>query len=239
MSTSFEPTAKTRVRRKPDRGFYDDATIFHVLDAGVICHVGYVIDGEPYVTPTASWREGRHLYWHGSSASRMLRHQAQGVPVCVTVSHLDGFVLARSGFHHSLRYRSVMAFGRASPVTEIEQKRRALDAFIDRLFPGRSREIRPAHGQELKGTSVMTMVIDAAAAKIREGGVVDEEEDYALPCWAGVIPVRTVVGEIIDDARLLAGVARPANLAAYAEGVPLGEVLAGAAESEVAIARTG
>jgi nitroimidazol reductase NimA-like FMN-containing flavoprotein (pyridoxamine 5'-phosphate oxidase superfamily) len=139
---AFRRTPRSRVRRLPKRGHYDRATVHAVLDAGVICHVGYVIDGQPYVTPTAYWRHGDRLYWHGSAASRMLRHLAPGAPACVTVTHLDGFVLARSGFHHSINYRSAMAFGTARLVADEAEKEAALEAFMNRLWPGRWREVR-------------------------------------------------------------------------------------------------
>src|SRR5262249_28976644 len=147
-----------------------------------------------YVTPTAYWRTGRQLYWHGSSASRMLRNHAGGVPVCVTVTQLDGLVLARSGFHHSLNYRSVMAFGTAHLVEDPAEKVRELDRFIDRLYPGRRATLRGHEAQEIKATSLISMEIEEAAVKIRSGGPKDDEADYALDCWAGVIPIRQIVG---------------------------------------------
>jgi nitroimidazol reductase NimA-like FMN-containing flavoprotein (pyridoxamine 5'-phosphate oxidase superfamily) len=223
---SFPQTPRSRLRRRPQRGHYDAATVYRVLDAAVIAHVGYVIDGQPFVTPTAFWRETDVLYWHGSAASRMLRTQAERIPVSLTVTHLDGFVLARSGFNHSLCYRSVMAFGEASPVEDPAEKRRVLDAFVERLFPGRTRDIRQSTGQELKATSVMSMRIEEAAAKIRDGGVHDDEEDYALPCWAGVIPVTMRVGRVRPDDRVIAGTPIPAGLAPYEPGAPLDDVLA-------------
>ncbi|HEX9464541.1 MAG TPA: pyridoxamine 5'-phosphate oxidase family protein [Alphaproteobacteria bacterium] len=223
--TSFPPSDKTRLRRRPQRGHYDDATIFAVLDAGVICHIAYTIDGEPYVTPTAYWRDGRRLYWHGSAASRMIATHAAGVKVCVTVSHLDGLVLGRSGFTHSLLYRSVMAFGRTEAVTDREAKRHAMHAFIDRLYPGRPRELRPLHAAELNAITVIAMPIDEAAAKIRDGGVIEKEEDFGFPAWAGVIPLRTVIGAPIADARLAVDPAPPATLAAFTAGARLDDVL--------------
>jgi nitroimidazol reductase NimA-like FMN-containing flavoprotein (pyridoxamine 5'-phosphate oxidase superfamily) len=199
------------VRRLPKRGHYDRETVHAVLDAGVICHVGYVIDGQPYVTPTCHWRHGDRLYWHGSSASRMLRHLKQGVPVCVTVTHLDGFVLARSGFHHSINYRSVMALGRARPVPD-EAKLEALRDFVDRLFPGRWDELRPPTGQEIKATTVLWMDLDEVSAKIRTGPPVDDEEDYALPVWAGVLPVSSWRGMPEPDPRLAPDTVLPGYL---------------------------
>lgn len=221
----YRPTARSRVRRLPKRGAYDRAAVHGILDSGVIAHVGYAIDGQPFVTPTAYWRDGDVLYWHGSSASRMLRHLAAGMPACLAASHLDGFVLARSGFHHSLNYRSVMAFGTARLVADPAAKLAALDAFVERLYPGRRHEIRPPTGQELKSTKVIAMPIEEASVKIRSGGPVDDEEDYALPVWAGVIPVTQVIGASVADARLAPGIARPLHLAAYEEGAPLAELL--------------
>jgi nitroimidazol reductase NimA-like FMN-containing flavoprotein (pyridoxamine 5'-phosphate oxidase superfamily) len=196
-----------------------------ILDAAMLAHIGYVIDDQPYVTPTAFWREGDRLYWHGSSASRMLRSQAGGVPVCVTVTHMDGFVMARSDFHHSINYRAVMAFGTAAIVDDAAAKRRALDHFVDGLFPGRSATLRPTNAQEFKATTLVGMTIEEASAKIRTGGPVDLEEDYALPIWAGVIPLRTVVDAPLADTRNLPGVAAPADIAAYAPGARLDQVL--------------
>jgi uncharacterized protein len=229
----FVPTARTRVRRRHDRGRYDRETIYAILDAALLCHVGYVIDGLPYVTPTLYWREGERLFWHGSSASRMLRKQTEGIPVCVTVSHLDGLVVARSGFHHSLNYRAVMAFGSAAIVADEETKTAALNGFVDRLYPGRNRQIRPIFPQELKATTLMSMRIDEASAKIRTGGPIDDEPDYALDCWAGVIPVETRIGAAVPDERLKSAVPALDGLGAWAEGGVLSEVLGRLARREV------
>ena len=208
----FPPSDKTRVKRLHQRARYDRESAYAILDSGVLCHVGYVIDGQPYVTPTAYWREDDRVYWHGSSASRMLRKVKEGVPVCFTVAMLDGLVLARSGFHHSVNYRSLMAFGRAEEVEDEAEKIRSLDVFIDRLTPGRAAEIRPATSQEIKATTLLRMKLDEVAVKIRNGPPVDDEEDYALDVWAGVVPVRTVVGAAENDPRLKTGVAEPAYL---------------------------
>ncbi len=199
---AYTPGARSRLRRLYERGSYDVDAINAVLDAGLIAHVGYVIDGQPFVTPTAYWREAEHVYWHGSSASRMLRTVREGVPVCLTVTHLDGLVLARSGFHHSMNYRSVMLFGRAEIVEDPSAKERALDVFIDRLCPGRRAELRPPTPQELKATMVVRMTIEEGSAKVRTGPPKDDEEDYALSVWAGVVPVRQVVGSAVPDPRL-------------------------------------
>jgi uncharacterized protein len=209
---TFARTPKTKVRRLPKRGVYERERIHAVLDAGLVCHVGYVIDGQPYVTPTSYWREGDALYWHGSSASRTLRHLKQGVPACLTVTHLDGLVLARAGFHHSINYRAVMAFGTARLVEDGDTKLKVLETFVDRLFPGRWQELRPPTAQELKATTVLWMPIEEVSAKIRSGGPIDDEEDYGWPCWAGVLPIHTSVGEPEPDARLLAGIRQPRYL---------------------------
>jgi nitroimidazol reductase NimA-like FMN-containing flavoprotein (pyridoxamine 5'-phosphate oxidase superfamily) len=215
--TSEAPSERTRLRRVHDRGHYDKETIHAILDAGLLCHVGYVIDGAPYVTPTLHWREGDHVYWHGSSASRMLRHQGAGAEVCLTVSHLDGLVVARSGFHHSINYRSAMLFGTAHKVAGADKEAR-LKTFLEHVFPGRWDAIRPITDQELKATTVLGMAIDEASAKVRTGPPVDDEEDYALPIWAGVVPIRTVIGEPEPDDRVLDGVAAPDHLKHFAFG---------------------
>jgi hypothetical protein len=206
-------TARSRVKRLPKRGHYDFDTVAAILDAGFLCHVGYVIDGKPYVTPTSYWREGDHVYWHGSSASRMLRTLSGDVDACLTVAHIDGLVLARSAFHHSINYRSVMLFGQARRIADPGEKERALRAFVERMYPGRWDELRPAHAQELKATSVLHMRIEEGAAKVRTGPPIDDEEDYTWPAWAGVVPVRTVAGAPQDDGRLAPNVGEPACLA--------------------------
>jgi nitroimidazol reductase NimA-like FMN-containing flavoprotein (pyridoxamine 5'-phosphate oxidase superfamily) len=217
---------RNRVKRRHDRGFYDHATVHSLLDAAALCHVAYVVDGQPYCTPTLFWREGTRLYWHGSSASRMLGNLAEGEPACLTVTHFDSFVLARCGFNHSADYRSVMAFGHARLVRDPQEKRRALVMMVDRFFPGRTAQLRATTGQEIKATAVVTMEIERAAAKIRAKGVADDEEDYALPIYAERIPVRTVVGEPAPCPRLLPGVERPTGLAGYRAGRLLEEALA-------------
>jgi nitroimidazol reductase NimA-like FMN-containing flavoprotein (pyridoxamine 5'-phosphate oxidase superfamily) len=216
--TAFTPTDRSKVKRLHERGRYDEESVFAILDAGLIAHIGYVIDGQPYVTPTAYWRRGRTLYWHGSSASRMLRTQRDGIPVCVTVSLLDGLVVARSGFHHSINYRAVMAFGRARMIEDAKEKEAELDYFIERIYPGRVATLRPVNQQELKGTTLIAMEIEEASAKVRTGEPKDDEEDYALDIWAGVIPIRQVVGAVENDPRLKSGVALPDHLKRFAEG---------------------
>jgi hypothetical protein len=184
-----------------------------------------VIDGQPYVTPTSYWRHGDRLYWHGSSASRMLRHLKGEVPVCVEVTHFDGFVLARSGFHHSINYRSVMAFGRAQLVSD-DDKLGALEAFVERLFPGRWSELRPPTAQEIKATTVLRMALDLVSAKVRTGPPKDDEDDYALPIWAGVLPLESRLGAPQPDPRLQPDIPLPSYLqdapAAPANPAPTG-----------------
>jgi len=198
----LSPTRRSRLKRLADRGRYDFETIASILDAGFLCYLGYIIDGQPYVTPTAYWRAGEHVYWHGSSASRMLRTLETGVDVCMTVAHVDGLVLARSAFHHSINYRSVMLFGKAEKLEDEGAKAKALEDFVERLFPGRWAELRPVTDQELKATTVLRMPIVEGSAKIRTGPPKDDEEDYLWPVWAGVLPVRAVHGAPIPDERL-------------------------------------
>jgi nitroimidazol reductase NimA-like FMN-containing flavoprotein (pyridoxamine 5'-phosphate oxidase superfamily) len=211
--TDLTPTARSRVKRLHERGRYDLATIAAILDASFLCHVGYVIDGKPYVTPTAFWREGDHVYWHGSSASRMLRTLESGTDCCLTVSQVDGFVLARSAFHMSINYRAVMLFGNAHTVEDEAAKLQAMERFVERMFPGRWKELRPVHKQEIKATTVLSMKIEEGSAKIRTGPPKDDEEDYTWPVWAGVVPVQMVAAPPVPDERLLAGVATPDYLA--------------------------
>jgi uncharacterized protein len=215
---SYPVTARTRVRRMPERGHHDKATVNAILDAGLLAHVGYVIDGQPYVTPTAYWRIGEHVYWHGSAASRMLRTLVDSVPACLTVSHLDGIVFARSGFHHSLNYRSVMILGTARPVTGDAAKTRALKDFMARTAPNRWNEVRRPTKQELKATTVLFMPIDEVSAKVRTGGPLDDAADYALACWAGVLPLETSTGRPLPDARLAPGTPEPAYLKTFRLG---------------------
>lgn len=203
-------TERTRLRRAHTRGAYDRPTIDAILDAQPMCNVGYAIDGKPYVTPTLQWREGDHIYWHGSSASRAIR-ASKGAEVCVTVSILDGFVMARSGFHHSVNSRSVMLFGRAEVVPD-EDKPAKLAGMLETLFPGSTATLRPDHAQDIKGTTILSLPITEASAKVRSGQPVDDDEDYALPIWAGVIPVETRTLPPIPDPRNLPGIEVPAHV---------------------------
>ena len=221
----YPVSGRNQVKRRHDRGFYDHTTVHALLDAAMLCHVSYVIDGQPFCTPTFFWREGSRLYWHGSSASRMLRNLAEGEPACLTVTHLDSLVLARSGFNHSADYRSVMAFGKAKLVEDPQEKERALVMMVDRLYPQRTAGLRPASAQEIKATSVIAMDIEQASAKIRARGVVDDDEDYDLPIYAERIPVAMVLGEPEPCPRLKSGVQRPATLAGYAPNRPLQDAL--------------
>jgi uncharacterized protein len=191
-------TERTRVRRLPKRANYDLDVIHAILDEAVVCHVGFVVEGRPVVIPTIHWREDDTLYVHGSAASRMLRSLREGVDACVTVTLVDGLVLARSAFHHSMNYRSVVVFGSAREVTG-EEKLRALDSLVEHVMPGRSAEVRPPNETELRQTVVLALPLDEASAKIRTGGPVDDEEDYALPVWAGVLPLRLTPGEPVPD----------------------------------------
>ncbi|MBC9179712.1 pyridoxamine 5'-phosphate oxidase family protein [Pseudoroseomonas ludipueritiae] len=225
-ATTYPVDQRNRVKRRHDRGFYDHATVHALLDAAILCHVSYVVDGQPYCTPTLFWREGNHLYWHGSSASRMLRNLSDGQPACLTVTHLDSLVLARCGFNHSADYRSVMCFGQARLVEDAEEKRRALVMMVDRFFPDRTAGLRQSTAQEIKATAVVVMEIERASAKIRAKGVADDDEDYELPVYAERLPVQTVIGAPEPCPRLLPGVARPANLAGYRAGRLLEEALA-------------
>src|SRR5271168_4601148 len=186
----YEPTERTQLKRLPKRASYDQAQIHAILDEGFLCHVGFVLDGQPYVIPTGYARSGEQLYIHGSAASRMLRTLAQGVDVCVTVTLLDGLVLARSAFHHSMNYRSVVVLGRAVAVTDIAEKRRVLAALLEHVLTGRSGQAREPNDKELAATLVLALPLTEASAKIRRGPPLDDEADYALNYWAGELPLH-------------------------------------------------
>lgn len=206
---SQAPSRFTRVRRMPKRGAYDRETIHAVLDAAPVCHVGHVIEGRPVVIPTLHWREGDTVYWHGSAASRMLRDNAGGNEVCLTASLIDGWVLARSGFHHSVNYRSVMCFGRPRRVEDRAEKLAALQGFIDRLFPGRWATLRPPTEQEIKATAVLALPLDEASAKLRAAPPGDDPADVTWPVWAGVLPLALVRGQPEPDPHVPPGMAPP------------------------------
>ncbi len=199
----YQPTDRTEVRRLPKRAVYDKAQVHAILDEGFLCHVGFVADGQPYVIPTLYGRVGERLYLHGSAASRMQRALGEGARVCVTVTLVDGFVLARSAFHHSMNYRSVVVLGEAQAVTDPAEKREALRHFTNHIVPERWEEVREPSEQELRATSVLALDLREVSAKVRTGPPLDDEEDYALPVWAGVVPVRMEMGAPVADPRLL------------------------------------
>ena len=223
--SAYPITPRNRVKRLHERARYDRASVWAVLDAAMLAHVAWVLDGQPFCTPTIHWRDGDRLYWHGSAASRMLRTQAEGLPVCLTVSHLDGLVLARTAFHHSANYRSAMCFGHARLVDDAEEKARALDGLVERLYPGRAARLRPTTAQELKATSVVAMDVEEASVKVRAAGVADDPEDLAWPVWAGVVPVTARVGAAEPCPNGTVPAPEPAELAVWREGRRLDETL--------------
>ena len=215
MDKEITQTQRTRLKRLPKRGNFDRETINAILDEAFICHVGFVVDGQPYVIPTGYARIGDDLMIHGSSASRMMRSLAGGVEVCVTVTLIDGLVLARSAFHHSMNYRSVVILGKAEMVTEPEDKNKALEAFTEHIIRGRWADVRWPTELELKATTDLKLPIYEASAKIRTGDPIDDDEDYALNVWAGVLPLALTSGEPVGDSKLLNGIDVPAYLREY------------------------
>ena len=215
MPETFPPNERTRVVREPQRGVYDRETIYKILDEGFVCHVGFTVDTQPYVIPTMFARLQDAIYFHGSAASRMLRGVGNGIPVCVTVTLVDGLVLARSVFNHSMNYRSVVALGKAELVDAPDEKRNALHAFTEKILPGRWMEARQPYEKELKATSILRLPLTEVSAKIRVGAPEDDAEDYALQIWAGVIPLQLVAGASIRDARCDAAIALPEYVAEY------------------------
>ncbi len=216
MSERYSPSPRAKIKRAHQRADYDKETVFGILDAAQMIHVAYVIDGQPYATPTMHWRDGGTIYWHGSSASKMLRAVRTGIPACVTASIFDGYVLGRSPMHHSANYRTVMAYGTAKAVEGRQAKEDALYRFMELLWPGRSDDCRENYTQEMKATCVVAMQIEEAAAKIRSGPPVDDEEDYVnVDCWAGVVPARHTYGKPVADPRLGAGTPMPDYLSPY------------------------
>jgi uncharacterized protein len=214
---TYTPTDRTVPTRSPDRASYDKDLVHAILDEGYVCHLGFIRDGAPVVLPTLYARAGERLYVHGSTGSRPLRAAGQavpGLPVCLTVTHVDGLVLARSAFHHSINYRSVVVHGVAHDVTDPEEKRQALDALVDHVVPGRSADSRPADKKELAATAVIRLDLDEVSAKLRTGGVNDQPEDLALPHWAGVVPVRRAHGTPVPDPGLAPGTELPGYLGA-------------------------
>lgn len=200
------PSSRTRVRRMPARADYDRQAIDAILDEALVAHVGFVVEGQPYVIPTLHARVGDNVYLHGSSASRTIRALAAGAPVCLTVTLLDGLVLARSAVHHSVNYRSVVVFGQAAAIVGESERMAAIEAFTERLVPGRWSEVRPPTAKELRAIQVFALPLTEVSAKARMGPPADDEEDYALDTWAGVIPLDTVSGTPIPDSRLAEGV---------------------------------
>jgi nitroimidazol reductase NimA-like FMN-containing flavoprotein (pyridoxamine 5'-phosphate oxidase superfamily) len=212
---TFPQTERTKLKRLPKRGHFDRETVYAILDEGFICHVGFAVDGQPFVIPTGYARDGDKLYLHGSQASRMLRNLANGIDACVTVTIVDGLVLARSAFHHSMNYRSVLVFGRATLVDEREEKLAALLALSEHIVRGRWNDVREPTEEELIQTTVLCLPLDEASAKIRTGPPLDDEEDYALPIWAGIVPLKLVASEPIKDPRLPEGISVPEYAAHY------------------------
>jgi uncharacterized protein len=215
MSKLLQTTARTKLKRLPKRGSFERETIYQILDEAFVCHVGFTVDEQPYVLPTGYARDGERLLIHGSGASRMLRALAWETDVCVTVTLLDGLVLARSAFHHSMNYRSVVIFGRAKVVSGRKEKLEALRAFTEHVVPGRWKDVRLPSDSELKATLVLSLDIDEASAKIREGAPVDDKADYELDVWAGIIPLRLTAGAPVGDAKLNEGVTVPRYASSY------------------------
>ena len=211
----FEQTERTTLKRLPKRAEYDRERVYEILDEAFICHVGFLFDGHPYVIPTGYGRIGDKLYIHGSAASRMLRTLQEGVDVCVTVTLIDGLVLARSAFHHSMNYRSVVILGKAVAVEDPAEKMEALRAFTDHIVPGRWDEVREPDEGELRATLVLSLPLVEASAKIRTGPPIDDEPDYEIPVWAGEIPLTLATGEPVADPRLKDGLAFPDHLRQY------------------------
>jgi len=211
MTTKFSPTDRTRIHRLPAHGNYDRDVVHSILDEALVCHLAFVVDDQPYAIPTTFARIDDRLFVHGAAASRMIKTLAGGVRVCFTATLLDGIVLARSAFHHSMNYRSVVVLGTAEEVTDLAHKRRALDAIVDRTAESRSRCARPPNDKELAATRVLVLPIEEVSAKIRTGGPVDDEEDLALPVWAGHVPIRLRASDPIPAEGLAPGLVAPSN----------------------------
>jgi uncharacterized protein len=212
---NFTPTQRTQIKRLPQRSNYELQTIYDILDEGLVCQVGFSIENQPFVIPTTYGRINDKLYIHGSPASRMLRTLLGGIQVCVTVTLLDGLVLARSAFHHSMNYRSVVIFGIAEVVSDLDEKQEALHAFTEHIIPGRWEEVRQPNRAELQGTLVLSLPLTEASAKIRTGMPNDDEADYSLPVWAGVLPLQLVPGGIITDTKLQEAIKTPTYIENY------------------------
>lgn len=220
---SFTPTERTGLKRLPKRGEYDRAAVYQILDEAFICHVGFVVDNKPVVIPTAFARIENDLYIHGSAASRMLRAVGEGIDVCVTVTLVDGLVLARSAFHHSINYRSVVIFGNAAVVDDPDEKMTALHAFTDHIVPKRWEDVRPPDDSELQATLVLKLPLAEVSAKVRTGPPIDDEEDYKLPIWAGVVPLSLIAGAPLGDDRVPEGIDPPDYASQYVRPVSDGK----------------
>ena len=212
---TYAPTSRTQVRRLAKRGTYDKAVVHAILDEGLLCHVGFAVGGQPYVIPTLYARDGERLYVHGSAVSRMLKTLADGVDVCVTVTLVDAYVLARSAFHHSMNYRSVVVLGRAQLITDLAERLHALHVLTNHIVPNRWEEVREPNELEMRQTSVLTLPLEEVSAKVRSGEPKDDEEDYALPVWGGIVPISTQAGMPVDDERVLPN-ARVPDLSRFA-----------------------
>ena len=215
MNEQITQTTRTKLKRIPKRGVFERASVYKILDEAFICHVGFVANNQPFVIPTSFARIGDRLMIHGSAASRMMRSLSEEIDVCVTATLVDGLVLARSAFHHSMNYRSVVVFGKAKVISDEQEKYEALKAFTEHIVPDRWSEIRPPTKNELKGTTVLALPLTEASAKIRTGNPVDDEEDYDLDVWAGVLPLNLTPGAPINDERLKDGISVPPNILNY------------------------
>ena len=209
MTDTFPKTARNKVKRMPERGHYDAATIYPIIDAALICHVGFVLEGQPFVIPTLHARQDDTILLHGAKGSRLLRHIQSGGAVCITITHVDGIVLARSVFHHSINYRSAVLFGKGLVIEDEQAKLQALEAFTERLIPGRWQDARTPNAIEVKQTTVIAVQIESASAKLRTGPPGDEADDLDLPVWAGVLPLRQIAGVPLADSQLRPSVELP------------------------------
>ena len=215
MTHDFPKTARNKVKRHPERGSYDPALIYPIVDEAMICHVGFVLDEQPYVIPTLHARQGDAILLHGARGSRLLRHVEAGGPICITITLLDGIVLARSVFSHSINYRSAVLFGRGRVIEDDDARMQALEAFTERLIPGRWQDVRPPSAVEMKQTTIVAVPIESASAKIRTGPPKDNQDDRDLPVWAGVLPLHQVCGAPIADPQLSAGAEVPEYIRNY------------------------
>jgi hypothetical protein len=211
----FIPTERTQVRRLPKRGIYERETVYRILDEGLVCHVGFAADGKPVVIPTAYGRKDDTLYLHGSTASRMLRSLGKSADLCITVTLVDGLVLARSAFHHSMNYRSVVIFGKATVLEDPAAKREALHVLTEHVVPGRWQYVRQPTEKELQATTILAIPLEEVSAKVRTGPPIDDEEDYALPVWAGVLPLELTPVLPLPDERLPKEIALPEHVRRY------------------------